>query len=231
MNQVIQKESQFHSAVKDRFGIYTGKAIADRAVKELRSLGIDPEELKPVTSGTSKNVMIYSVDNLAVKLMTNVEGYNETVDDKVKLKPLAAAYVGFDMGNAPITLVVTPLMSTKAVTERHVKALCHELDKSGKLFRDNKPDNVALTRDGLPYVIDDGAVTLRSQLNPLERMQPYHYPANSGQDLKTGTWDAEASSHKFRWPENQMDIPEFREAAANLVERRRKAAELSPLKG
>ncbi len=231
MNSAVQQESQFHAAVQDRFGKYIGKQIADKAVKELRSLGIDPEELEPVASGTSNNAMIYSVDNLAVKLVTNVEVYNEPVDDKVKLKPLAAANIGFDMGNVPITLVVTPLMSTKGVTVKHVKALCHELDKSGKLLRDNKTDNVALTREGLPYVIDDGAVILRSQLSPLERGTPHLYPANSGQNRSTGQWDAEASSHSFHWPENQMDIPEFREAFTNLMKRRSKAAELSPIRG
>lgn len=228
MAKPIKQESPFYASVKDRFGTHTGKQVLDNAIRELRSLGIDPDELQPAAHGAAKNSVIFCVDNLAIKLVTSVEGYNEPVDDKVKLRPLVAANIGFDMGSAPITLVVTPLMNTTRVTQKHVKALCHELDKRGKLFRDNKSDNVALTREGLPYVIDDGAITRPAQLNPLERAKPYLYPA--GYDTQTGKWDIDASSHGFQWPENQMDIPEFREAAANLLERRRKAAGVSPLK-
>ncbi len=219
-----EQRSFFYTAVKERFGQHTGKQIADNAVRVLISIGIDPEELRTAPQAAANNAMLFAVENLAIKIIADVETFSAIPPhDKVKLKPLAAANIGFDMGNVPISLVITPLMTNKAVTREHVKALCYELDSRDKLFRDNKLDNVALTREGLPYVVDEGAVMLPSALSPLERHAPYIYPEYSGFDSQEETWDHEAKFSIFRWPENQMEVPEFREAAANLGARSAKA--------
>jgi hypothetical protein len=227
-----EQQSDFYTAVKERFGQHLGKQVADNAVRELKRIGISPDELRTAPQAKANNAMLFAVDNLAVKIVNDVGSFQDIPpEDKVKLKPLTSAHIGFDMGNVPISLVITPLMSTKAVTSEHVKALSYELDSRGKLFRDNKLDNVALTREGLPYVIDDGAVTLRSQLSPLERGTPFIYPDLSGYDSKTGEWETVAKFSGFRWPENQMEIPEFRKASANLDRRMAKAAENAMQKG
>ncbi len=217
---------QFHDAVKSAYGSYTGKEIADAALRSLKSSGISPEELASPTDANGHNTQFFTTqDGLAVKVVNELEHHQTLADgDRAVVKRLSSENIGFDMGGTAISLAIVPLMNTKGVTDQHVQALCHELHTRGKLFRDNKKENVALTRNGTPYVIDEGAVVPTNSLSPLERSKPYLYPELSGFDANNQTWSPAATQHSFQWPEHQRDVTEFKEAAARLQERKGRIA-------
>ena len=212
------EKTPFYNIVRSTYGSYIGAGIADAAERNLRKWSIDPASLRKLEE-SGHNAMVFTDGQLAIKIKTELERFGQMPPPRnpVTLEPLAYATIGYDQGQAAIAVEAYPLLDTKNVTVKHVKALCHELyTKHGLLFRDNKPRNVGLTQQGLPYVIDDGSLIRIGELAKLEN--PYMYPENSGMRA-AGLWEEPAQNHGFSWPENQRDIPEIEAAAARLAQR------------
>lgn len=205
--------------VKDTYGWHLGEELATNAERILRRWGIDPEELKAQPQVKGHNTRLFTLDDvLAVKVVTGLETHQRIPEaDPLILQSLAFSTLGYDQGMVPIHLEIYPYLNTKDVEPRHVKAVCHALHERGLLFRDNKPDNIGLTRDGLPYILDGGSIIPIAQLPKGE--PPFLYAEWSGHSA-SGTWDKEATSHSFHWPDRQQDVPEFFEAAELLRERK-----------
>ena len=238
------KDTPFYQRVVGSGGHESDVAIANSCCRTLERWGVSPAELVPVTA-PGNNTMLFAARGLAFKLVTEIENHQQMpLDNPLILAPLRRANVGFDMGDAAISLEVYPFLNTKDVEPRHVQALCHELaTKHGLVFRDNKLDNVGLSADGVPYVLDPGSVVPLASLhqvdsgyvydegapyNPLgsvpaapqfvakNNIPQFYHPELSG--FNQGQWSAEAVGHGFSWPGNQQDVPQFANALLQLAQ-------------
>lgn len=210
------KGSAFVAAIKTMYNGNMGQLMAERAADRLLAEGINPAHLMQQHGGF--NTKIFSLNNaLIFKVGPTLENHlTEATEDPAILKALQTHYLGEDMGGCAVHLKIYPRLHTAGVKPEHTKALCHSLSEKGLLFRDNKCENVGLTRSGIPYVIDDGATVPARSLSPLEKHKPYLYPTNSGYSVEHQRWDVEATHHKFVWPQDQNTVPEVAEAKAFL---------------
>ncbi len=216
-----REQSEFFKTVEGKYGSVMGHSVALSAERNLRAFGIDARELKRMTQQGRNTILFTLRGKLAVKVLEELETYRQTPlgDNPLVLKPLARANIGFDMGGVPITLEVVPQLNTQGVEPRHVRALSHELfAKHGLTFVDNKIENVGLTREGLPYVIDSGSLVPAHGAAP--RPDDFLYPELSGYNFERRSWDGDAAHHAFTWPESQKNIFEFRAAAALMKPQR-----------
>lgn len=201
-------KSVFFCDVQSTFGAFIGAHIASNAQRNLRKWGIDPDQLQ-LSEQRGGNTRIYRLgEKLLVKVSTGIEQYGQTPLPPMApvLQDIYSANLGFDMGDAPISLSVCPYLNTKDVSHEHVQALCHEMHtRYGLFFRDNKLENVGLADDGTPYIIDAGSLTQASNLRAGE--PPFIYPQTSG--YNAGSWSAQAAGHCFAWPELQREVPQF----------------------
>lgn len=219
--------SDFFKMVEGKYGSVMGHSIAQSAERNLDEWGINPRKLKLMPE-KGNNSILFSMDGkLAVKVTEEVETYRQSPlgNNPLVLKPYCSATIGFDMGDVPIVLEVFPQLNTQSVEPRHVQALCHDLyTKYGLVFRDNKLENVGLTEEGVPYVIDRGSIThIRS--TSLQQ-NDYLYPELSGFNADSRAWSPEAGQHGFIWPESQGAVHQFR-AAASLMKPRSVSASVS----
>lgn len=205
-----ESETAFHRKVASVCHTAVDSTMADRAEKYLQEWGVDTSQLEPMPV-SGNNALVFKAGALAVKIVTQLENPKgaEVADNPLVLKPLRSRHLGFDMGDAAISLELVPLLNTKDVQPKHVMALCGELySRYGLLFRDNKLDNVGLTQAGLPYVIDSGSVVPASSLSALE--QPFFYPEHS----------QKTADGSFSWPKEQQEEPTIARAAAQLSQPR-----------
>lgn len=189
-------QSPFGQFLAERYGSVMGPSIAARAETELRGLGIDPLRLRRAEAKGGNSALFTLGGEAFVKVSEDMGAqYSQAVSSPCIWLPNEAATLGYDAGGLPVTLRIVAPLNTRDVTAEHVKALCRELETQGLLFQDNKPDNVGLTRSGIPYVLDDGAVIPRSALSPLE--SPYHYRELSGRDQAAAAEGTGTKLHRY----------------------------------
>ncbi len=205
--------SDFYRDVQATYGSFIGGDIAASAERNLRKWGIDPAQLTLLPQ-RGNNMKLYKYnDSLLIKVGSELERHQQTPLKSMApvLQDLASATIGYDMGSAAISLSAMPYLNTKDVTPEHVQALCHELyTRHGVLFRDNKLENVALSEEGAPYVIDSGSLIEMAHLPRGEK--PFFYPDLSGFNVASQQWNNAAQQHHFHWPA-QSEVAQFQHAA------------------
>lgn len=210
------EKTEFYEKVRATYGSYIGASIASNATRYLSAWGLDPATLQPLDA-QGHNSLVFSNGQIAIKVTTELERFGQLPSPPTPqvLRPLAVANLGYDQGQAAISLEAYPLLQTQGVTSEHVKALCHDLyTKHGLIFRDNKTANVGLSSTGLPYVIDAGSLI---ELRALPKGEaPFLYTEHSGMTLQ-GMWEEKAKNHGFNWPESQKELPEAVNAASCLT--------------
>lgn len=217
---MIPRRSNLYTVIKDTYGWHLGESLADTAERRLKDWQIEPGTLQHHADKRGHNTLLFTLDDkLAIKVVNALETHQKLPAEAkpMILQRIGFATLGYDQGMVPIHLEAYPYLQTEGVESHHVKALCYELYKHGLLFRDNKPANVGLTREGIPYVVDDGSIIPIAALPPGD--PPFIYPQHSG-FVRQGIWEEEASGHRFHWPEKQRDMPEFQAAYAFFPERK-----------
>ena len=212
----VDTQSSFYQRVVGAHGTMMGESIANSAWRSLERWGIDPASLESVQA-PGNNALLFRSGSLAIKVVTELEnhGREPLEPNPVILTSLRRAHAGFDMGAASVSVQVFPFLNTQDVTPAHVAALCHELyTKYGLIFRDNNMNNVGLTQEGEPYVIDAGSVIPISALPPREA--PFFYPQFSG--YSDGKWNQVAVNHSHVWPAEQLNVPQIARASFELTQ-------------
>jgi hypothetical protein len=217
--------SDFFKTVEGAFGSFMGPSIAENAERNLREWGIDSRKLRRMPQKGNNAIVFSLADKLVIKVNSELETYKQSPveTNPLVLEPFGKTNIGFDMGNVPIALEIFPQLNTKDVEPRHVRALCHDLyTKRGILFKDNKLDNVGLTREGMPYVIDGGSLVHVNGAVP--RPDNFNCPDLSGYNQEQCSWETDVVNHGFAWPESQKNIFEFRGAATLMRQKSARAA-------
>ena len=182
---------------------------------------IDPDRLEKEKL-PNNNGLLYSLrdedgNKIAVKITIEFETTKRLPIENTPLilTPLRHATIGYDPGGAAIIIEIFPFMRTKGVEPGHVEALCRELyTKYQLLFRDNKPENVGLSENGMPYVIDSSSIIPVKDLQSFEKDKPFYYPQFSGYSAADGQWKQQPAKQRFSWPTLRDEIPEYEQASA-----------------
>ena len=131
--------------------------ICRKACEKLRGLGINLETNTAVTKhGFYATTFLVSQKNIVIKFFGNeCEESNVRFpnDSSYMLQPFCHTDI---CGNQ---LAIFPLLQTSGVTDAHATELRDKLAAEGYLFSDRKLENIGLTTGGIPYVIDNDAVT------------------------------------------------------------------------
>lgn len=125
--------------------------------EKLQKLGINLETNTAIKkSGFHATTFLVPQKNIVIKFFgneceeSNVKFPN---DSRYMLQPLCYTDI---VGNQ---LAIFPLLKTFGVTDDHAAELHASLDTEGYFFSDRKLENIGLTNGGIPYVIDNDAVT------------------------------------------------------------------------
>jgi hypothetical protein len=165
---------EFVDSASKRFG----KEHAKDATLFCHKNGIAPEKLSFI--GRGNNTIAFSYKNsLVFKICNDIENIKGILPrSRLSAPCLGGATLGYDMGGAPIRITIEPFFDTVRTTPEDVKTLCQTLLSEGIVLYDNKLENIGISEEGIPVVIDPGALETSPKGHPLH----FIYPELTGYD-------------------------------------------------